>query len=43
MAENALRMASVGASAALMEPALVTLLPFGATDIRIGVMPATWQ
>jgi hypothetical protein len=24
-------------------PALVMLLPFGATDIRMGVMPATWQ
>ena len=24
-------------------PATVTLLPFGATDIRLGVMPAIWK
>eukprot|EP01052_Picozoa_sp_SAG31_P002116 SAG31_NODE_71_length_28115_cov_4.128105_16_plen_62_part_00 len=24
-------------------PSLVTLLPFGATDIRIGVMPVIWS
>jgi hypothetical protein len=35
--------AVVEAAAKLRTAESVTLLPFGATDIRMGVLPASWQ